>query len=349
MADATNAFNTLNREACLRNMRHLCPSLATVVINSYRQPAKLFVGGSVIMSAEGTTQGDPIAMPMYALGILPLIRALSAEGTIQMWFADDSSAGGRVQRLRAWWDILRQKGPAYGYAANAEKSVLVVKAVSLAKIAETQPQAAYAGFTQGLKHRWSFLCRVMECAAENLGPLEDTITNVLIPALCGKPVNSREQRVLAFPCREGGLGLVDPATLGDQFRASAAITSALVRKILDQDTQIGHVLDLVRSTKREVASRTRTSTAQAAKEFILTQNTDIQLCVGLAAEKGASAWLTCTPLKAHGFALSKGEFRDGLALRYGWPPAHLPSICPCGASFTVAHALSCSPWVGFPH
>eukprot|EP00117_Sycon_ciliatum_P021974 scpid30325/ scgid3859/ len=130
----------IEREACLRNMRHLCPSLATVVINSYRQPAKLFVGGSVIMSAEGTTQGDPIAMPMYALGILPLIRALSAEGTIQMWFADDSSAGGRVQRLRAWWDILRQKGPAYGYAANAEKSVLVVKAGHL-----TEAEDAFAG------------------------------------------------------------------------------------------------------------------------------------------------------------------------------------------------------------
>ena len=217
--------------------------------------------------------------------------------------------------------------------------------------AETQPQAAYAAFTQGLKHRWSFLCRVMECAAANLAPLEDTITNVLIPALCGKPCSKptgpRERRVLACPCREGGLGLVDPTTLGDQFRASAAITLALVRKILDQDTQIGNVLDLVRSTKREVASRTRTSMAQAAKEFILTQNTDIQFCVGLAAEKGASAWLTCRPLKAHGFALSKGEFRDGLALRYGWQPAHLPSSYPCGASFTVAHALSCSLG-GFP-
>ena len=57
-----------------------------------------------------------------------------------MWFADDSSAGGRVQRLRAWWDILRQKGPAYGYAANAEKSVLVVKAGHL-----TEAEDAFAG------------------------------------------------------------------------------------------------------------------------------------------------------------------------------------------------------------
>ena len=40
------------------------------------------------------------------------------------------------------------------------------------------------------------------------------------------------------------------------------------------------------------------------------------------------------------------EFRDGLALRYGWHPARLPSTCVCGATFSVEHALSC-PTGGF--
>ena len=35
LADASNAFNRLNRAVCLCNVQHLCPSLAPTVINSY--------------------------------------------------------------------------------------------------------------------------------------------------------------------------------------------------------------------------------------------------------------------------------------------------------------------------
>eukprot|EP00117_Sycon_ciliatum_P036186 scpid76625/ scgid27281/ len=97
MADASNAFNRLNREACLHNIQHLCPAMSAIVINTYRHPANLIVGGEVIRSREGTTQGDPIAMPLsaHALGVLPLLRSVATEGTVQAWFADDSSAGGK--------------------------------------------------------------------------------------------------------------------------------------------------------------------------------------------------------------------------------------------------------------
>jgi len=118
MADATNAFNSLNREVCLQNVQHLCPAFATVAINTYRQPAQLFVGGETILSCEGTTQGDPLAMPLYAIGILPLLQSVTTEGAIQEWYADDSAAGGKVSKLRQWWDRLSEKGPFYGYFPN---------------------------------------------------------------------------------------------------------------------------------------------------------------------------------------------------------------------------------------
>ena len=65
-------------------------------------------------------------------------------------------------------------------------------------------------------------------------------------------------------------------------------------------------------------------------------------------EKGASCWLNALPLKRYHFDLTKGEFRDGIALRYGWDPVKLPSRCACGENFNVAHVLHC-PKGGYTH
>ena len=67
LVDASNAFNSINRMSALLNIRHLCPSIATILINCYRDPTDLFIDGDVIHSCEGTTHGDPLGMPMYAL------------------------------------------------------------------------------------------------------------------------------------------------------------------------------------------------------------------------------------------------------------------------------------------
>ena len=126
LVDATNAFNSVNRMAALHNIRLLCPSMATILINCYRSPTELFIDGDIILSQEGTTQGDPLAMPMYALATLPLIRRLTFD-VKQVWYADDAASTGSLENLRKWWDEVSSKGPLYGYFANASKTWLVVK------------------------------------------------------------------------------------------------------------------------------------------------------------------------------------------------------------------------------
>ena len=49
-----------------------------------------------MLSEECTTQGDPLAMPMYALGVVPLINALSDDFIKQVWYADDATACGHL-------------------------------------------------------------------------------------------------------------------------------------------------------------------------------------------------------------------------------------------------------------
>ena len=57
LVDATNAFNSLNRQTALRNIQHLCPALSKVLINTYRDDVRLYINGETMLSQEGTTQG----------------------------------------------------------------------------------------------------------------------------------------------------------------------------------------------------------------------------------------------------------------------------------------------------
>ena len=65
IVDAINAFNLLNQEAALRNIHHLCPPLSKILTNTYREDVQLFIDGETLLSQEGTTQGDPLAMAIY--------------------------------------------------------------------------------------------------------------------------------------------------------------------------------------------------------------------------------------------------------------------------------------------
>ena len=50
LADASNAFNNLNHQIALRNIQTLCPSLSTVLINTYREDVPLFIDNHCILS-----------------------------------------------------------------------------------------------------------------------------------------------------------------------------------------------------------------------------------------------------------------------------------------------------------
>ena len=130
LIDAINAFNSLNRKVALLNMKFVCPALETILVNCYQSPVRLFVsGGGEILSKEGTTQGDPLGMAMFALSMVPLIKKLKekCESAMQVWFADDASGVGTLVSLKRWWSCLVEMGPLFGYHPNAAKTCLVVK------------------------------------------------------------------------------------------------------------------------------------------------------------------------------------------------------------------------------
>ena len=86
---AEKASNSLNRELALKIVETLCPALHHELANSCKHPSSLYVNNTVLTSTEGTTQGDPLAMAMYGIGIIPLIELLQKPNVTQKWYADD--------------------------------------------------------------------------------------------------------------------------------------------------------------------------------------------------------------------------------------------------------------------
>ena len=99
--DARNTLNGENRTSMLWAVRHEWPSGAQFTFNCYRHWATLVVrdigdgSGHFLHSKEGVTQGDPLAMITYGIGVLPLIRELqdTHPRATQPWYADDTGAG----------------------------------------------------------------------------------------------------------------------------------------------------------------------------------------------------------------------------------------------------------------
>ena len=154
LIDASNVFNALNRAAALHNIRILCPPIATYAINTYRQPARLFIiGGRELKSAEGTTQGDSLVMAIYASSLQPLITHLGiSSDTKQCWYADDASGSGSLEAIKQWWDELTEAGPNLGYYPNTKKCWLITKPEKVEDARVIFEGTAIIISTQGQRH-----------------------------------------------------------------------------------------------------------------------------------------------------------------------------------------------------
>ena len=118
LIDAENVFNAINREAMIKNISVLCPIISTFIQNCYYIPSHLYIiGGTEMLSKEGTTQGDPTAMAAYALALIPLLRQLiqfineQNQKTKEVAFADDITTGGKIEDLKCYWDEITTNGP----------------------------------------------------------------------------------------------------------------------------------------------------------------------------------------------------------------------------------------------
>ena len=118
----------------LHNVSMSRPVIAKYLINTYRYPSRLVIAeGKSIYSMEGTTQGDPLAMPWYSLSTVAIIEHLMQilPSVKQVWLAADASAAGDLKSLFEWYEKLTCVGSGFGYLVNKSKSWLIVKSAEM--------------------------------------------------------------------------------------------------------------------------------------------------------------------------------------------------------------------------
>ena len=83
----------------------------------------------IIYSKEGALQGDVFGATIYGVGMLPLADGMqiAIQQTLQPWFADDSSSGGKATHNAACLNYLLEHGPRYGYYPSPSKSWYIYK------------------------------------------------------------------------------------------------------------------------------------------------------------------------------------------------------------------------------
>ena len=80
LVDAANAFNAGNRTAILWTVRRMWPSGSRFSFTCYRHWLMLMIRcddsyeADMLQSKEGVTQGDPLSMILYGIGMLPLTK-----------------------------------------------------------------------------------------------------------------------------------------------------------------------------------------------------------------------------------------------------------------------------------
>ena len=124
--DADNAFNRLNREAALQNVSFICLEFSTFLNNVYKSATPFYIKQHVIMSREGTTQGDVATMQMYSIATKPMVYE-DETNSKKSFFADDGAGAGTLETVHEWWTSLLVQGPKYGCFPNASKTILLVK------------------------------------------------------------------------------------------------------------------------------------------------------------------------------------------------------------------------------
>ena len=124
--DFANAFNSVSRQQVLASARSQFPSLSRWVHWCYGEASYLQFGGSVLQSAGGVQQGDPLGPLLFAAAVQPLTTQLQQSSLdLATFYLDDGILAGDVGAVASALRLVQQRSADIGLHLNLHKCEVV--------------------------------------------------------------------------------------------------------------------------------------------------------------------------------------------------------------------------------
>lgn len=117
--DVKNAFNSVERDIMLAEIKDKIPQLYLYFSQCYLRPTFLVYGNKIILSRVGAQQGDPAGPLIFSLAIHPLVTLLQAE--LNVWYLDDGTLGDTPANVLVDLSTIKDRAKSIGLELNSTK------------------------------------------------------------------------------------------------------------------------------------------------------------------------------------------------------------------------------------
>lgn len=121
--DFRNAFNEVDRDIFLNEMKLNCPAIYPYLWQCYSAPALLFYGDYIIWSQNGAQQGDPCGPLIFSSAIQFVIDSLVSEFVI-IFYLNDGMIGGDYDSVHRDFATVKEECAKIGLHINPSKCEL---------------------------------------------------------------------------------------------------------------------------------------------------------------------------------------------------------------------------------
>ncbi len=214
----------------------------------------------------------------------------------------------------------------------------------LARIASRFPQTAYAGLVSSLQAKWQYLCRVVPGAEQFLGPIKSAICKKFIPALLqvSEPVDEALCQLLSHGVKSGRIAIHNPVVSAPPLHQCLVDACDILIKALQDGGGLN--AEAHKATVKAAGNEACKARLKGEQDTLdgLKERGGRKIVKRLEWMGETGAWLSVIPNRFDGMELTREEFQDNLAIRYGLRPRGLPERCDgCNEPFTVEHGIIC--------
>ncbi|GJX12102.1 putative reverse transcriptase domain-containing protein [Tanacetum coccineum] len=124
LVDFKNAFNLVDREVMLREVRLHFPAISRWLEFCYSNPARLYYGEHTLWSCQGVQQGDPLGLLLFSLVLHPLICKIRDSFILSLhaWYLDDGTIVGDTMVVGKVLELIMEDGSGCGLHLNVDKT-----------------------------------------------------------------------------------------------------------------------------------------------------------------------------------------------------------------------------------